>query len=292
VTETEEALAAILADLRRWAGLPKYSVERRLDLFLAPFIPMYLADKLGCPGQVELVVPELPLRHGDNFQTVNADYLLLRKGAVRTWFLVELKTDPASVEEAQARLYAAAAAPADGRPAFRKILDDLPLVMKHCQRTALKEKYRTLIRYLEAFRTFEEAPVRVFYVSPSIPRARPWRHVRLPALAAWTPPRYQALWKEIAKFLVALGVGAPAKGAEVPWHRSGMGSATVERVLRDADRRWTGVELSYQAGRLVVPDPEHPGHNLDAPVVTDYIDREVFLESERRFDERQWESLE
>ncbi|MCM2335056.1 MAG: hypothetical protein NDI82_14070 [Anaeromyxobacteraceae bacterium] len=292
MTELEEGVARILDNLRRWSALPKYSVERRLDLFLAPFIPMYLGDKLGCPDEVELVVPEFPIRHGANFQTVNADYLLFRRD-VPTWFLVELKTDATSVEDAQAEIYARAAesrSGLDGAP-MRKLLDDLPEIRQHSRGRVLKGKYQYLVGLLEEYREFQDAPVKVVYVSPTAPRPRPWRHIRLSTLAAWKPARDQdaALWGQVAALLGQLHDGAPAKGTTVDSLGIGMGPVTVERVIRDGkDHAWSSVLVSYQAGCMPVPDARNPEAPWTVPVGRARVDRDQFLEALARQEREQW----
>jgi hypothetical protein len=157
-----------------------------------------------------LIVPEFPIRHSSNFQTVNADYLLLRRDEP-SWLLVELKTDRASVGEDQAKNYVRAAkGPASKVSAMRKLLEDLPQVRKHAKGRLLKQKYTSLIERFTGLERFVDAPVKVVYISPSRPIPAPDIFVSLAELSAWKATGHEQLWRFVQPLLARLAsAGSP-----------------------------------------------------------------------------------
>lgn len=114
----EYSIASLMSRLADWSGFPKYQLERRVDIFLTPFLESFLSWALK--GHAQLVVPEFPipsvlrqreLRLGEeppNALTANADFLfhLTREGAPQSvWLFLELKTDPLSFKDDQLLLY-------------------------------------------------------------------------------------------------------------------------------------------------------------------------------------------
>ena len=122
------SVAWLMARLRDWAPLPKYQLERRIDIFITPFLEALVGSALG--GTASLVVPEFPLRtlrrppsaselrlapstpgeapeKKETAHTVNADYLFWVQppGGPPFWVILELKTDPRSFDDDQASLY-------------------------------------------------------------------------------------------------------------------------------------------------------------------------------------------
>jgi hypothetical protein len=104
----------VIANLRTWRALPGYSVERRLDVLLTPYLEGFLTKQMG--GKVELVTAEFPLPKtlfpkllggkDPKRQHVSADFLCIRRGEDPAWILVELKTDAASRRSVQDAAYA------------------------------------------------------------------------------------------------------------------------------------------------------------------------------------------
>jgi len=109
----------MLFDLK---GLPKYQFERRIDIFILEHLEDVLSKKLN--EKVHFLYPEFPLRSLkgikdmkfidttkekiDKLETVetrhntNVDYLLASE---KTFYLVELKTDPQSFKEDSQLIY-------------------------------------------------------------------------------------------------------------------------------------------------------------------------------------------
>ncbi len=138
-------------------ALPKYQFERRVDAMLALFLPDLLAAVKG--WEVEVVVPEFPLKLRGSNQTTNADYALFRRpseGVGAAWLLFELKTDGASIRDKQLRVYLDAQK--RGMPAVR---DDLDAVLSATQHT---EKYQRLLSRVDAFPSAH--PIEILYLTP------------------------------------------------------------------------------------------------------------------------------
>jgi len=118
-----DSMEVIRDNLKTWSAFPKYALERRLDIFLTPFLTDYVADRYS--GRVTMVTAEFPIlaSHGPmrrksraasdkpppKWLTVNADYLFhVATPGGTFWLLVELKTDATSFEVEQLALYQAA----------------------------------------------------------------------------------------------------------------------------------------------------------------------------------------
>lgn len=122
-THASRTLEDVFGLLGRWRHLPYYRLEPRAD----PFFALFLRDILESCLDVDLhrvVIPEFPLRlgtltcHGGlrqevrsakatDDQSVKVDYAAFSRDSRRA-FLVELKTDNASVDKEQERCLRAA----------------------------------------------------------------------------------------------------------------------------------------------------------------------------------------
>lgn len=146
----DQGLDDIVTRLKKWKYYPKYSLERRVDIFLTPFLRALVANKLGGAG-VQLVAPEFPLlsdlpkhgaraRHSDlSARTANADYLLKREGPDAPWILLELKTDADSFSASQAALYEVAC-----ERGMKDLIRDLAFVQEKTE-AKHRQKYQNLI---------------------------------------------------------------------------------------------------------------------------------------------------
>lgn len=156
-----DPVSQVIANLRSWRGLPGYSVERRLDLLLTPFIPGFLSDVMG--GKVELITAEFPLpkvlfQDDDKTrQHISADFLCVRRGREPVWLLVEVKTDAGSKRPKQDEAYRVCAA-----AGMTKILDSIRTTK---QGTAHEHDYERLIRRVKYQARGADA-VEVCYLEP------------------------------------------------------------------------------------------------------------------------------
>ncbi len=95
----EEPIREIFANLDNWRHLPNYQLERRFDVFLTP----YLLRIVQAHTNVALdptIVPEMPLKQERTNLSDKADYVLFSADR-RTAYLIELKTDCASIRAEQ-----------------------------------------------------------------------------------------------------------------------------------------------------------------------------------------------
>lgn len=114
------SIAHLMNRLTGWAGFPKYQLERRVDIFLTPFLESFVSCALK--RRAVLVAPEFPVlrdlcergphanRRELTRRTVNVDYLMHLPGPEAAWLFVELKTDCGSFDPEQAKRYAIAKA--------------------------------------------------------------------------------------------------------------------------------------------------------------------------------------
>jgi hypothetical protein len=172
----EASMAELFGRLGEWSRLPKYSVERRIDIFLTPFLEGLLRHRLRMED-VRLVAPEFPVladlltKGADadarllSARTVNADYLFCCKWDGPRWLLLELKTDGESFKDQQARIYTVAR-----KRGMRRLLEDLQVVQ---EKTELRHrrKYRRLRAML---RSRGEIPkeIHVVYLAPKKAKER------------------------------------------------------------------------------------------------------------------------
>ncbi len=182
-----ESVLTIFKNLEKWAGFPKYALERRLDIFLTPFLAPYLSWRLQ--GTASLVAPEFPIlaslrpkpkkatkppkREPPPGLTVNADYLFhIDRTGKGAWILLELKTDRGSFDSDQHAIYQAARSgvrPAErtvpGRPPspMARLLNELELVERA---TKSPGKYEELRKDLRKF-DHSGDPIEIVYLAPS-----------------------------------------------------------------------------------------------------------------------------
>jgi len=140
-----EPLDRVFDLLDRWRHFPAYQLERRADIFFAPYLAGVVGEALGVEMD-ERVVPEFPLRLGALFddgsnQSVKVDYLILAKDRSRA-VLVELKTDMASRRDRQDELMRRAC-----EVGMRQLLEG---VIQIAPKSAEMEKYGHLLVELRA----------------------------------------------------------------------------------------------------------------------------------------------
>lgn|GEM_PF-572032 len=144
-----EELEKIFQNLTRWRNLPKYQLERRADIFFSLYLKEIMEEKLTTDSnRVELlsvIIPEFPLRHGNEHHTVNVDYVMFSK-SLSTVYLIEFKTDMGSLRDEQFEyLFKAKKNIEEAGGGFQSILTDLRRVFKA---TGDKQKYFHLFHLL------------------------------------------------------------------------------------------------------------------------------------------------
>lgn len=126
--------------LDKWRHFPAFPLEPRSEVLFAPFLPTVL-EKSKCVGvKVKpLIIPQFPLKHEDSNQSDKVDFFVLSECGKRA-FLIELKTDMASISEGQ-ECYLKRAA----KKSMTEVLEDLKKIV---QATTQKQKYYHLLEAL------------------------------------------------------------------------------------------------------------------------------------------------
>lgn len=213
----DESIASIVTRLDDWARFPKYQLERRLDIFLTPFLAEFVCAKLGGTS-ARLVAPEFPILAAldpDRRQrrtkgaepaalTVNVDYLLhVEHPEGDRWIFLELKTDGGSFDLDQLRLYRIAR-----DRGLAKLADDLDRVQG---RSKQGDKYGHLKGKLGKGKILEE-PIQIAYLSPEPKKGFPSERTSpetLPTVfwrlrdfrSSWKPTAHGELWDKLQLLL-------------------------------------------------------------------------------------------
>lgn len=200
-------LDVVFAHLAKWRPLPGYSVERRIDLLLSPYLPRFLSSQMA-NAPVTLFSAEFPIPKrlvgGDRTDRrhVSADFLCLRRGVAPAWLLVELKTDAGSRREVQDRAYEALSRL---RRPMSELLDAILAAKKGTQHAAA---YARLVRNV---RREKVDPIELCYVEPGDRRrggaadrgSGPW-HFGLGELAHSLDLPGDPLWRHLQRTLRAV----------------------------------------------------------------------------------------
>lgn len=150
----EEALKNLVASKK----LPKYQFERCVDAFLGVFLPEIVGATLGSRS-VKLVAQEFPIKKAGSNQSTNVDYVLNIGGrGPRPWVFLELKTDPASMKDSQALIYAKRL----GDATMTELLADVVQIQGVSSKVSKYQALLDLFPPMEAIR----GSVQVVYLTP------------------------------------------------------------------------------------------------------------------------------
>jgi len=90
---THDCFQKLFSYIEEMENLPGFSIERRLDVFVAHFLPGYLSEKVYKSKEVRLIAAEFPLKKPESNQFTAVDYLcFVEDGNDSRWVLVEFKT--------------------------------------------------------------------------------------------------------------------------------------------------------------------------------------------------------
>jgi hypothetical protein len=199
-----DSLVDLVSRLDEWRQYPKYALERRLDIFLTPFLAPYLSQRMEAP--VELVAPEFPLKRPDNAQSTNVDYLLHRRGERDPrWVFLELKTDEHSLSPEQLAIYLEAS-----RRRFSEVVDEVERGI--APRSKHRAKYERLLERVRAGGVERLGDgIEIAYLSPKRPTsdlAAPVRWFPFKDFATWKPTTHVELWEHLRPVIEILGEDA------------------------------------------------------------------------------------
>ncbi len=184
-----DAVEQVIANLRRWRALPGYSVERRLDLLLTPYLPSFLSKEMG--GEVALVAAEFPIAKtlfpqvldgaDPKRRHISVDFLCVRRGKEPAWILVEVKTDSASRRSVQDAAYAEVCASCT----MEQVLAAMSATKGGTPRSREYEAVASLVR--RAIRPVESVEkLELCYVEPLVGEISSRRSVDVPGKGAAT----------------------------------------------------------------------------------------------------------
>ncbi len=122
--------------LDKWRHFPAFSLEPRSEVLFALFLPTVLKES-KCVG-VEVkpqIIPQFPLKKENNNQSVKVDFFALSKDGERA-FLIELKTDMASIRKKQSCYLKEAQ-----KRGISSIMDDFKEISKSKRPKYARQKY-------------------------------------------------------------------------------------------------------------------------------------------------------
>lgn len=223
------SIASIMSRLVEWGALPKYQLERRVDIFLTPFLERFIGRRLN--GRATLVAPEFPLPRSlkdairtdavvaSDSRTINVDYLFSLQRPdphLSAWVLLELKTDPGSSKDEQDVAYRTARS--IGMHKLRGFLDQ---VRKDSKKH--RAKYDRLLSRIYR-RGFACDRIELAYLTPhnlaadlADPADNPTHSFSLRELAeqprSWVAPEHRELWPHVRDLLLAVDAAHGVRSA-------------------------------------------------------------------------------
>ena len=148
------SLFSLLADYKEY---PKFQFERRVDAILSMYFKDIFLHALG--WIIEVVAPEFPLKHGDNYNPSNIDYCLFRRkthASPQAWVFLEIKTDEDSVTDKQLQRYLS-----DQKKGVGKIVSELRDIVEH---STQPYKYNQILKEIRKYPT--DCDLELVYLVP------------------------------------------------------------------------------------------------------------------------------
>lgn len=153
---SELTLETVLSRLTEWRNFPKYQLERHVDVLMSFFLTDVFQRKFNRKIS-STIIPELPIRYdGEYNRSWNVDFALFSTD-LEIAYLVELKTDEASVNQKQDDRLASLLRRQDvGERVFDAVI--LEGIKSIAQATNHRWKYRCLLKALEEAGVIEDLP--------------------------------------------------------------------------------------------------------------------------------------
>ena len=127
--------------------MPKYQLERRADIFFAIYLEEILKRCLEGNPEIDLIIPEFPIRKDETNLSCNIDYLCISKNKL---YFIEFKTDNDSVNDEQYNLMKGS----DKQKAVDFINGIIALTLQENSKS--KRKLAKWRKYIYLFQIFEE----------------------------------------------------------------------------------------------------------------------------------------
>jgi len=166
--DSHQALCSIFNKLTLWRNLPKYQLERRVDIFFSLYLQDILEARLKPITLLADMIPEFPIKktpsrqvddehqpdvnttsqnkEDDNHLTVNIDYVMFSND-LKTVYLIEFKTDMGSNRREQFE-YLKLAKSRIEKHGVSRILEELVTVFRNTVGKGSKGKYLHLFLML------------------------------------------------------------------------------------------------------------------------------------------------
>lgn len=156
--EEKKKIEKIFELLTQWYQLPKYQLERRLDIFFALYLPEILETKGISKVNNINIFPEFPLKKDgqDEFRSNNADYAIIYKEKDKYKLcLIELKTDPNSINRKNQFTYYENIL----KKSFEEVLEGIIQIEQRTKETKSKDandKYNKLLKRMSDLKIIKE----------------------------------------------------------------------------------------------------------------------------------------
>ena len=162
-------LTKLLKEFEQLNKVPKFQLERAISPFLGIFI-IEIINKIF-KTNVAVSIPEFPyrpLKHKDNNQSINIDWLLIDKQN-KILYLIELKTDKFSFRKDQSLVYAELKKRVVDEKSFAFLTQDLNKIIPKSRRQA---KYKTLTEIFDKNKISlsEYKNLSIIYLAPELPK--------------------------------------------------------------------------------------------------------------------------
>jgi len=204
-------LSDYFSKLEEYNSIPKLQIERAisplLSVFIEELIKEFLINKPELSGEIELILPEFPLKKENN-QSTNIDWLLVNKEKQILLF-VELKTATTSFNSEQLDTYVLIQKYIQKFGA-KFLYDDIKIIRNN---SSEKNKYDFILQRLsafhESFRTINRSEI--IYI---VPTAIKHRILDAPVLTFSDFPEYlnhnyQNEWRQLRKFFLSIDKLSP-----------------------------------------------------------------------------------
>lgn len=160
-------LSEYFSQLKEYNSIPKLQIERAisplLGIFIQELVSFLLKDNANLSGEMEMILPEFPLKKENN-QSTNIDWLVLNK-TKNILLFIELKTAGSSFNSSQLQIYTEIQKLIK-RFTAKFLIDELETIRNH---SVEKKKYDFILGKINKYRNIfsEIKDTEIVYIVPS-----------------------------------------------------------------------------------------------------------------------------
>lgn len=190
MSNLKESIEYVVDAIVQNSRLPKYQFERASEPLIAPFMNQWLSSKFG--RSLRTVAVEVPIKKCENYQSTNADYLMVDE--MSNWYLIEVKTRKSNLLASQLDAYARASM----NGADQMLKDSLEIE----QKSIFKEKYRELNRRIQDGKHITVVLVTPHRERPGILRADDYKNFKwfsITDMFTYEPTDHRELWSIVRR---------------------------------------------------------------------------------------------